>query len=124
MPQVAENSLSFTPFALSTKDAITSGCLAAQTGAIEHAARLQAQRADEVLCVLSGGAARAIAPHLSVKHQIVDNLVLLGLTCGNDGPHVLSDAMLKLAFWLLLVANAVLFALRMGYLGQSDDVKK
>jgi type III pantothenate kinase len=79
LPQVAESSLTFNPFALSTKDAITSGCIAAQTGAIEHAAHLHAQRAGDVLCILSGGAARAIGPHLSVKHQIVDNLVLLGL---------------------------------------------
>ena len=79
LPQVAQHSLSFNPFALSTNDAITSGCIAAQTGAIEHAWHLHAQRSDDVLCVLSGGAAAAIAPHLSVPNQIVDNLVLVGL---------------------------------------------
>lgn len=79
LPQVAQHSLSFNPFALSTNDAITSGCIAAQTGAIEHAASLHAQRSGNILCVLSGGAAAAIAPHLSVNNQIVDNLVLTGL---------------------------------------------
>jgi type III pantothenate kinase len=79
LPQVAQHSLSFNPFALSTNDAITSGCIAAQTGAIEHAASLHAQRSGKIFCVLSGGASAAIAPHLSVSNQIVDNLVLIGL---------------------------------------------
>lgn len=79
LPQVAQHSLGFSPFALGTNDAITSGCIAAQIGAIEHAADLHAQRSGQVLCVLSGGAAAAIAPHLSVSNQIVDNLVLVGL---------------------------------------------
>jgi len=79
LPQVAQDSLTFNPFALSTNDAIMNGCIAAQTGAIEHAASLLAQRAGKVQCVLSGGAAASVAPHLSVSHQIVDNLVLVGL---------------------------------------------
>ncbi|RJX33512.1 MAG: type III pantothenate kinase [Oxalobacter sp.] len=79
LPQVAQHSLSFNPFASSTNDAITSGCIAAQIGGIEHAVGLHAKRSGQVLCVLSGGAAKAIAPHLSVSHQIVDNLVLIGL---------------------------------------------
>lgn len=79
LPQVAQDSLSFNPFALSTNDAIMNGCIAAQTGAIEHAATLLALRAGKVQSVLSGGAAASIAPHLSVSHQIVDNLVLVGL---------------------------------------------
>ncbi|MEA5098568.1 MAG: type III pantothenate kinase [Burkholderiaceae bacterium] len=80
LPQVARDSLAFNPFADNTNDAIVSGCIAAQTGAIEHAATLHAQRLNaEVLCVLSGGAAAAVAPHLSVAHKIVDNLVMIGL---------------------------------------------
>jgi len=89
LPQVAQDSLSFNPFALSTNDAIMNGCIAAQTGAIEHAVALHAKRSDNVQCVLSGGAAVSIAPHLSVSHQIVDNLVLVGLHAvalsGNGG---------------------------------------
>lgn len=79
LPQVAQHSLSFNPFALNTTDAIMSGCIAAQTGAIEHAFALHEQRSGEVLCVLSGGAASSLSPHLSVPHRIVDNLVLVGL---------------------------------------------
>ncbi len=79
LPQVAQHSLSFNPFALNTNDAIMSGCIAAQTGAIEHAANLHASKSGQVQCVLSGGSAASIAPHLSVSHQIVDNLVLTGL---------------------------------------------
>lgn len=79
LPQVAQNSLKLYPFASNTSDAIISGCIAAQTGAIEHATALHAERSNEVLCVLSGGAALSIAPHLSAEHQIVDNLVLIGL---------------------------------------------
>ncbi|MBS1170826.1 MAG: transcriptional activator, Baf family protein [Burkholderiaceae bacterium] len=79
LPQVAQDSLQFTPFASNTNDAIASGCIAAQIGAIEHAAALHAKRCGSVLCVLSGGAAASVAPHLSVAHRIVDNLVLMGL---------------------------------------------
>ncbi len=80
LPQVAQDSLAFNPFSDNTNDAIASGCIAAQTGAIEHAAALHAKRSTaEVLCVLSGGCAAAIAPHLSVTNKIVDNLVMIGL---------------------------------------------
>ena len=59
----------------STDDAITSGCLEAQLGAIERAvARLAGAH-----CLLSGGAAAAIGEHLGVPHRRVDNLVLEGL---------------------------------------------
>jgi type III pantothenate kinase len=62
-------------FADNTLDAIRSGCLAAQAGAIERAcAALPAE-----LCIVSGGAARQVAPALSVPHRIVDNIVLIGL---------------------------------------------
>ncbi len=72
-------------FADNTKAAIQSGCLMAQAGAIEravaqHGVAMQAP----VLCILSGGAASYIAPYLSVKHQIVENLVLIGLQVAVD----------------------------------------
>lgn len=64
-------------FADNTRDAIISGCLSAQVGAILQAL---AQRPDPMArCVLSGGAARYIAPHLPISFDAVDNLVLLGL---------------------------------------------
>ena len=64
------------PWPRCTDDAITSGCLEAQAGAIERAfARLPGNAS----CLLSGGAAGAIAEHLGVPHRQVGNLVLDGL---------------------------------------------
>ena len=63
------------PFADNTGDAILSGILSAQAGAIGRAFALH--RAD--LCVLSGGAAPYIAPALAVPFRLVDNIVLVGL---------------------------------------------
>jgi len=62
-------------FADNTDDAILSGCLSAQAGAIERACGLLGPS----LCMLSGGAARYIAPALSRPYRMVDNLVLIGL---------------------------------------------
>jgi type III pantothenate kinase len=61
-----------------TDDAIVSGCLSATLGAIE---RLFRQIADDVdaLCLLSGGDAAELAPHLALPHRVVENLVLEGL---------------------------------------------
>jgi type III pantothenate kinase len=59
-----------------TADAIETGCLLAQAGAIERAfATLEHGAA----CLLAGGAARRIAPHLSIPVRLVDHLVLEGL---------------------------------------------
>ena len=62
-------------FADNTRDAIISGCVHAQAGAITHA---HAQLPD-ARCVLPGGAAKYIAPHLPLTVERIDNLVLLGL---------------------------------------------
>lgn len=67
------------PFATDTQSAIQNGCITAQVGAIEHAVGIHAKPYVPVLCVLSGGAAKLIAPSLSIPAQIVDNLVLTGL---------------------------------------------
>lgn len=62
-------------FADNTHDAIISGCLHAQTGAIAQAlAALPGAH-----CLLSGGAAPYVAPHLDVPFERIDQLVLLGL---------------------------------------------
>ncbi|WP_073220372.1 type III pantothenate kinase [Massilia sp. CF038] len=74
LPQVAARDLP-AGFADNTDDAILSGCLAAQAGAIERAFALH----GAALCVLSGGAAPFIAPQLAVAHRMVDNIVLTGL---------------------------------------------
>ena len=74
LPQVAPGATPPT-FADHTSDAILSGCLAAQAGAIERACA--ALPAD--LCIISGGAAASVAPLLSVPHWMLDNIVLVGL---------------------------------------------
>jgi type III pantothenate kinase len=75
LPQVAAASALPAPFADNTIDAIRSGCLSAQAGAIERACRLH----GNALCMVSGGAAPYIAPALSIPHRLVDNIVLVGL---------------------------------------------
>jgi type III pantothenate kinase len=81
LPQVAQQLASSGPFTDNTDDAIASGCITAQTGAIEHAVRAHAQQAGTVQCLLSGGAAGYLTAHLSVPHRVIDNLVLIGLHC-------------------------------------------
>lgn len=60
-----------------TDDAITSGALHATLGAIERMRR-RVPDAD-FLCLLSGGAADALAPHLGLPVRCIENLVLEGL---------------------------------------------
>lgn len=61
-----------------TGDAIVSGCLHAQVGAIE---RMFAAVASEpgAKCLLTGGASPRIASHLSIPFQLMENLILDGL---------------------------------------------
>ncbi len=62
-------------FADNTQDAIVSGCIHAQVGAI-----LQAHAQwPSALCVLSGGGAPYIGPQLPFACERIDNLVVLGL---------------------------------------------
>jgi type III pantothenate kinase len=61
-----------------TFDAIASGCLQATAGAIERLFRPFAGEPD-ALCLLSGGAAPTLVPHLALPLRTVDNLVLEGL---------------------------------------------
>ena len=60
----------------STADAIETGCLLAQAGAIE---RMFAGMGPGAKCVLTGGAAGRIARHLGIPVRIEDHLVLEGL---------------------------------------------
>lgn len=75
-------------FADDTESAIAAGCIAAQAGAIDRAVAkfsmalgisntVLAQ--ERVACILSGGGASVVAPHLSAPCHCVDNLVLVGL---------------------------------------------
>ena len=61
-----------------TQDAIVSGCLHAQAGAIERMfAAIAVERA--AVCLLTGGGASRLAPHLSIPLQLMENLILDGL---------------------------------------------
>lgn len=66
-------------FADNTDDAILSGCMSAQAGAIERAVAGLERLHGPVRCVMSGGAGPMIAPHLSFPCSNVDNLVMIGL---------------------------------------------
>lgn len=59
-----------------TADAIISGILEAQVGAIERA---RARLGESANCLLSGGNAALLAPYLDISHRLVDQLPLLGL---------------------------------------------
>ena len=75
LPHIAPGDMNAAGFADNTDDAILSGCLSAQAGAIERAMGLLGAGQ----CILSGGAARYIAPVLSTPHRMIDNIVLVGL---------------------------------------------
>jgi type III pantothenate kinase len=75
LPQVAAGATLPPAFADNTRDAILSGCLAAQAGAIERACAAL----PDALCILSGGAAAQVAPALGVPYRMLDNIVLVGL---------------------------------------------
>ena len=84
LPATPENNAASGSFAAhfsdNTEEAIVSGCLAAQAGAIEHAVHEFAVTIKaEPRCVVSGGAANFISPSLRIPHTFVDNLVLIGL---------------------------------------------
>lgn len=83
LPQVPQYNVAAQPFADNTNDAIVAGCINAQVGAIERAVAAHAALLDAgqpaAQCILSGGAAFMIAPHLAVAANKVDNLVLIGL---------------------------------------------
>lgn len=75
--QLKEAEGAFRPLPRNTADAIASGCLAAQLGAIERMHRQLG--VPEAPCVLSGGAAPALADPLALSKRIEPHLVLHGL---------------------------------------------
>ena len=75
LPQAQPGAALPPTFADNTMDAIVSGCVNAQAGAIERA--VAAHGADQ--CIVSGGAAGYIVPALSIPHTVRANLVLAGL---------------------------------------------
>ena len=64
------------PLPRNTADAIESGCIAAQVGAIERVARTLPAA---VHVLIAGGAAARIAAHLTLPHELVPHLVLEGV---------------------------------------------
>jgi type III pantothenate kinase len=66
-------------FPRNTADAIHSGALRATAGAIRHQFGLLRERAGTVRCLVGGGAAGVVRPHLDLPSEHVDNLVLRGL---------------------------------------------
>ena len=64
-----------------TVDAIVSGCQHAQAGAVERIYDLYRRDHADLLCLVSGGAAKALTPHLAIVFRYHDNLVLEGLHC-------------------------------------------
>jgi type III pantothenate kinase len=62
-----------------TADAIASGCLHAQAGAIERLWHLHRSAHEPLTCLLAGGAAHSIGPFLTVPYRLREDLVLLGL---------------------------------------------
>jgi type III pantothenate kinase len=75
--QLREIEGAFAPLPRSTADAIASGCLAAQLGAIERMHR--ALGAADAPCVMSGGAAPTLIEHLRLPTRLEPHLVLHGL---------------------------------------------
>ncbi|MEP7061310.1 MAG: type III pantothenate kinase [Betaproteobacteria bacterium] len=69
----------FSDYPTQTVDAIASGCQHAQAGAIERLYALEAARTPGLVCLLSGGAVRAVAPRIAIPFQLHENLVLEGL---------------------------------------------
>lgn len=70
-----------------TADAIETGVLHAQAGAVERLhARLAASEGGQAECLISGGSAEAIARCLDIPHRVADHLVLDGLA------HMVGDA--------------------------------
>ncbi|HVL36519.1 MAG TPA: type III pantothenate kinase, partial [Burkholderiales bacterium] len=69
----------FRPAPRNTFDAIESGCRHAQAGAVERMYRVFRELELNPLCIVSGGAGRALVDQLAMPRRYVENLVLDGL---------------------------------------------
>lgn len=69
----------FADFPDNTADALYSGALGAIAGAVELARNRLHAREGAGRCLICGGTAREIAPHLTAPVEVVDNLVLEGV---------------------------------------------
>ncbi|MFO1196890.1 MAG: type III pantothenate kinase [Burkholderiaceae bacterium] len=62
-----------------TVDAIASGCAHAQAGAVERLYYQHKRHYPDLVCIISGGAARTLGPRLTIDFRYHENLVLEGL---------------------------------------------
>jgi type III pantothenate kinase len=69
----------FRQFPTNTGDALYSGAIQAIAGAVAEMRRHLARDGADVRCLISGGAAEEIAPHLAAPVEIVELLVLEGV---------------------------------------------
>ena len=80
--QIAEAAGEWQPFPRKTADAVQSGIMAALCGAIQQQhARLAEACQTTPICLLTGGGAETVLPHLSVPAEWVPSLVLEGIDC-------------------------------------------
>lgn len=69
----------FSTFPTKTRDAVYSGAVNAALGAIERMRAALAAKGTSPTCVITGGAAPALLPHLALPAREIPQLVLLGL---------------------------------------------
>lgn len=69
----------FSMFPTKTRDAIYSGAVNAALGAIERMRAALSAKSTTLTCVITGGAAPALLPHLAQPAREIPHLVLLGL---------------------------------------------
>lgn len=83
LPLIIDHVVVTAAFADNTDDAIISGCIAAQVGAVTQAMALQRQHNPgiQIKCILAGGSAGVIAPYLPMPCETINHLVLTGLWC-------------------------------------------
>ena len=74
---IQEGKYSDTP--RNTIDAIETGCRHAQAGAVERMYRVFREVSPAPLCIVAGGAGRALVDQLTMPRRYVENLVLDGL---------------------------------------------
>ena len=96
LPEVPDPAAPQPLFADNTQQAIINGCISAQVGAIERAYHgyhadlghnLDASLTNQKpTCIISGGAAPYLVPHLSIPIRLEDNLVLRGLAVVATAP--------------------------------------
>ncbi len=73
------------PFADNTIDAIVSGCIAAQVGAIERVIAIHQTTYGAAQCIVAGGAASILVPYFTQPYVLMDNVVLTGLHVASAG---------------------------------------